>query len=195
MSSFPLSASTFAPLATAVGSGLQPDNLGNQDLQPERSTEWEVGSEAGFFDDRMVLDVTYWDRTVDDALVARQFAVTGGFIDTQLDNIGELKANGLEIGVTAFPVSRPNFGLEVFANAAYLNEEVTSLGGAAPIKAGGSYPRYRNFIIEGFAPGALFGSKLRNVPAGQVPFDANGDGERIRTRSSWPFSRRLPRAD
>ena len=166
---------TFSPLATAVGPGLQPLNLGNQNLEPEVSTEWEGGAEAGFLDDRLVLDVTYWDRVVEDALVARQFAVSGGFIDEQLDNIGRLEASGWELSATAFPVNTPNFGLEVFANAAYISETVTDLGGAPPLKVGGSYPRYRNFIIEGFAPGALFGEKLLDVGAGQVPFDTNGD--------------------
>ncbi len=70
---------------------MAPGNLGNQKLKPEVATEWEVGAEAGFLDDRIGLEVTYWDRVVKDALVARQFAPSGGFVQTQLDNIGELK--------------------------------------------------------------------------------------------------------
>ena len=34
------------------------------------------------------------------------------------------------------------------------------MGGAPPLKVGGSYPRYRNFLKEGFAPGTLFGAAL-----------------------------------
>jgi len=62
-------------------------------------------------------------------------------------------------------------------NAAYLNETITDLGGAPSIKVGGSYPRYRNFLEEGFAPGENFGVKLVDVTADQLPVDiVNGDG-------------------
>ena len=76
---------------------MRPSNLGNDALKPEVSTEWEVGAEIGLFNDRASVDVTYWDRKVTDALVARQFPVTGGFTNTQLDNIGEMVARGIEL--------------------------------------------------------------------------------------------------
>jgi hypothetical protein len=63
------------------------------------------------------------------------------------------------------------------------------MGGAPALKVGGSYPRYRNFLKEGFAPGTLFGAALPGqcsarpagatymcLNAGDVPFDSNGDG-------------------
>ena len=50
--------------------------------------------------------------------------------------------------------------INVFANASYLQQEVKDLGGAPPIKAGGSYPRYRNFVKEGYSPGAFFGARV-----------------------------------
>jgi hypothetical protein len=40
--------------------------------------------------------------------VARQFAVSGGFINTQLDNIGELKATAGDIGVRGTVLQRQN---------------------------------------------------------------------------------------
>src|SRR6266568_4199960 len=88
------------------------------------------------------------------------------------------------------PISRPEFSLKVFGNAAFLHEIVTSLGGSPPLKVGGSYPRYRNFVKEGYAPNSLFGAKLvgpcSQRPAGatyaclqpgQNPYDLNGDGQ------------------
>ena len=61
----------------------------------------------------------------------------------------------------------------MFANTAYISEEVTDLGGAPPLKTGGSYPRYRNFIKEGYAPGAFFGAVLD--PNMAIPLDLNTD--------------------
>ena len=155
-----------------LGPGIQPANLGNPDLKPEVATEWEVGAEVGVFSDRAALEVTFWDRTVNDALVARQFPVTGGFLARQLSNIGQIDSRGLEIGLRGTAVERENFQLSLFANGAYLKETLTDLGGAPPVKVGGSYPRYRNWLREGYAPGAFFGPIVRNV---EFPLDTNGD--------------------
>ena len=163
---------TYSPLASETGAGVVPSNLGNPDLRPEVSTEWEVGSEIGLAGDRIGLEVTYWNRTVEDLLVSRQFAPSGGFRATQLDNIGQMKAWGLETGIDATLVSNPSFSLDLFANASYLSEKITDLGGAPPIKIG--YYRYRIWLKEGYAPGAFFGPKL--VDAAN-PIDVNRDGQ------------------
>lgn len=151
---------TYRAMAASTGGGLIPDNLGNPDLKPEVSTEIEAGAEAGFFNDRMSLTVTNWHRKVNDALVQKQFPLSGGFTARQLANIGELEANGWEIGVTGFVVNKPNLSIDLFANGSYLHQNVVSLGGAPPVKVQGSYVRIRGFIKEGYAPGSLFGAKI-----------------------------------
>jgi TonB-linked SusC/RagA family outer membrane protein len=181
---------TFNPLSGDAGSGLSPGNIGNPDLKPEISTELEGGAEVGLWGDKLGLQYTYWNRKIADLLVDKQYPISGGFQNTQLSNIGEMTANGHEIGIKAFLVQKANFSADVFVNGAYLHQTVTSLGGAAEIKVGGSYPRYRNYIKEGFTPGAMFGSKLARScterPAGktyvclnpgEVSYDFNGDGK------------------
>jgi TonB-linked SusC/RagA family outer membrane protein len=180
---------TYEPLATPLGPGLAPNNLGNPDLKPEVSTEIEAGFEVGAWDNKLGLDFTYWNRKVTDVLVSKQFALSGGFRDRQLANIGELSANGMDVSVKAFIVNTARYSLDLFANTAYIKQEVVSLGGAPPIKVGGSYPRYRNFIIAGQAPGALLGAKLVQscslrpaganytcLNAGEYAYDTNADG-------------------
>ncbi len=183
---------TYAALTSPAGSGLVPANLGNPDLRPEVSTEWEVGTEVGVLGDRASLDFTRWQRTVRDALYARQFPVTGGFTAAQLDNIGRLDAFGWDLKAKGILVNRPSLSVDAYAGIGFLSQIVTSLGGAPPVKVGGSYPRYRNFVKEGYAPGSFFGAKLPDpcapgatkTPAGgvclqpgQLPFDTNKDGK------------------
>ena len=119
--------------------------------------------EAGLFNDSWSVDVTYWNRTVNDAMVARQFPVTGGFTASQLVNIGELAGQGIEASIRGNVFQTEGLSVNMFANTAYLNEEIVSLGGAPPLKTGGSYPRYRNYLLEGYAPGSYFGAVLANV--------------------------------
>ena len=136
---------TFNALAATTGPGIQPRNLGNALLKPEVSKELEFGGEVGFLNDRVGLDLTYWTRTTEDALVARRFPVSGGFSRSQLDNIGLMEASGFEIKFNALAVDAQNLTIDVFANGAFLSEKIASMGGAPLIKSGGSYSRYRNF--------------------------------------------------
>ena len=180
---------TYGALASEAGPGVSPLNLGNSALRPEIATEWEMGSEIGILNDRAAVEMTYWNRVTRDALYPRQFAPSGGFRATQLFNIGRVDAHGWELGVNVVPITRPDFSIRVFGNTAFLHEIVASLGGAPPLKVGGSYPRYRNFVYEGYAPNSLFGAKLVGpcsarpagatyacLQAGQYPYDLNKDG-------------------
>ena len=182
---------TYRALTSPTGSGLVPANLGNPDLRPEISTEFEVGAEMGFLQNRASLEFTRWQRRVNDALYARQFPVSGGFTAAQLVNIGQLDAFGWDLKGKAFVVNRPGLSADIYGSTGFLSQIVTSLGGASPVKVGGSYPRYRNFVKEGYAPGAFFGGKLPGACAagatttaggglclqpGQLPFDVNKTG-------------------
>ena len=154
---------TYTPQPSVDGPGVRPSNLGNQNLKPEVATEIEAGAELGLFGDRASINFTYWKTNVVDALVARQFPVSGGFINTQLDNIGEMKKNGIDLTLQGTLLRNRNLNLNLFANGAFLKQEIADLGGAPPLKTGGSYTRYRQFLVEGYAPGAFFGPKLADV--------------------------------
>jgi hypothetical protein len=163
---------TFTPLPSAEGPGVRPANLGNDALKPEISTEWELGTELGLFRDRASIDLSYWDRTVTDAIVSRQFPVTGGFTATQADNIGQLSAHGYEIGARGSVLQTPNLSVNLFATAAFIRETIDDLGGAPPLKTGGSYSRYRNYLTEGYAPGAFFAAEVARDLA--IPLNLDG---------------------
>lgn len=163
---------TYAPLNSVSGSGVEPSNLGNDALKPETSTEIETGFDLGLFDNRMALTATYWDRTVSDVLIARQYAFSGGFPNPQLDNIGEMKAHGYEIGLNGTVFEAPRASLELFANGAYLKQTVTDMGDAPPLKPG--YYRYGNWVREGYSPGSFFGPKLIDA---EFPIDVDGNGQ------------------
>jgi len=164
---------TFSPLASELGAGLVPANLGNPALKPEISTETEFGFEAGLLDNRVAIEFTSWQRQVNDLLVAQQFPVSGGFRATQLNNIGSMEANGLEMGFKWFAIQNQNLSADVFFNAAYLKQTLTDLGGAPPLKIG--YIRYRGFLKEGYPLGSLFSPRLAEVcPAGGARTNSAG---------------------
>ena len=159
---------TFSPIVTSVGSGLLPSQLGNPDLRPEISTEVEGGFEAGLFSNKVAIEFTAWSRTVRDALVPRTFATSGGFRNAQLTNIGTIDATGMELGLRSQLIQKQNTKLELFANAAYLKQTLTSLGGAPPIRVSGGYARYRIYLKEGAPLGSIYEPRLAGQ-CGQVP--------------------------
>jgi TonB-linked SusC/RagA family outer membrane protein len=196
---------TYGSLALASGdAGLVPLNLGNSRLAPEVATEAEVGFEVGVLENRVGLQATGWNRVVNDLLVPVQYAPSGGFLATQLTNVGQMRARGLELQLNGLALDRRGLQLELFANAAYLWQRVTSLGGAAPIKVGTGGVRYRNFVREGYAPGSLFGGDILRPCAdvartpclqpGQVPYDFNGDGQPDTEAQARAFLASVPRS-
>jgi TonB-linked SusC/RagA family outer membrane protein len=157
---------TFAPLRGELGAGLAPSNLGNPKLKPEVATEVEGGFEAGFLNNKVGINATAWQRTISDLLIARQFAPSGGFRSTQLDNIGEAKAHGFEFGTNAIILNRPGLEVEFNANAAYLKQTLTSLGGAAAIKTQAAYVRHRVFLKQGDPLGSIYVPRLASACPG-----------------------------
>src|SRR2546421_6492531 len=78
-----------------------PDTLGNPALGPEKSGELEVGFDAAARDDRLSLTFTYYHRHTVDALLAVPQPASSGFITPQLENVGELSADGIEASLAA----------------------------------------------------------------------------------------------
>ncbi|MDE2754603.1 MAG: SusC/RagA family TonB-linked outer membrane protein, partial [Gemmatimonadota bacterium] len=53
--------------------------LGNQDIEPERTTEYEVGADLAFLDDRLSLGVTYYQQKTTDAILDVDVPPSTGF--------------------------------------------------------------------------------------------------------------------
>ena len=168
---------TYLPWASEFGPGVSPGNVGNPALKPEISTEIEMGGEVGLLNDKLAFDFQYWSRDVKDALIQKQYPQSGGFYRTQVSNIGSLEASGWEIGVDASLIRNSNYSVDLYGSISYLEEKILELN-APEQKVGGSYPRYRNFLAEGWAPGTYFGAKGSWEVDSNIkyPIDSDGDG-------------------
>ena len=168
---------TYLPWASEFGPGVSPGNVGNPALKPEISTEIEMGGEVGLLNDKLAFDFQYWSRDVADALIQKQYPQSGGFYRTQVSNIGSLEASGWEIGVDASLIRNSNYSVDLYGSISYLEEKILKLN-APEQKVGGSYPRYRNFLAEGWAPGTYFGAKGSWEVDSNIkyPIDSDGDG-------------------
>jgi len=67
----------------------------NPDLKPELISEFEVGFDSRFLNNRVNLSVSYFDRSTEDLIVFQNLAPSTGFTTTQA-NIGKVEGDGWE---------------------------------------------------------------------------------------------------
>ncbi len=83
-------------------------NLGNPNLKPERTTEYELGFESNFYNKRVNLDLSVYHKKTSDLLFSRPLAGSTGFI-SQTDNILDLQNRGIEVVLNIVPVKAKDF--------------------------------------------------------------------------------------
>jgi TonB-dependent starch-binding outer membrane protein SusC len=126
------SSSPYALSPTVVRSGVVPANPGNSELEPERGVEIEFGFDAGLFNERVGLEVTYYDKTSKNLILSRPIPASLGFTQNPAVNIGELKNNGWEVGVNARVYEQSNFSWDARVNLSTNSNKVTDLGDVEP---------------------------------------------------------------
>ena len=73
--------------------------LGNSNLKPERVDEIELGLEGSFFNHRVSLDLSLYQRNTLDLIVEQPLDPSTGYTETQT-NIGKIENKGIEIDLT-----------------------------------------------------------------------------------------------
>ncbi|MEO0902386.1 MAG: TonB-dependent receptor, partial [Bacteroidota bacterium] len=163
--------SLFNPIAINGNSGLVPDQrLGNEDVAPERQEEIEIGFDAGFLDNRIGFEFTYYNQQITDLLLERELSPSTGF-STRFENIGELENQGIEILLRAAPIKTKDFSWDITTTFATNDNEVTSVPGGQ-IGLAGSFGS--SFVIEGESLGVFFRSFYDRDANGNIIFDENG---------------------
>ncbi len=80
---------TFTPTSVLEGlNGVTPNNPGNADLEPEKTTEFEGGIDLGLLDDRVSIEATVYYAKTTDALLSVALPPSMGFTSSQQQNIG-----------------------------------------------------------------------------------------------------------
>ena len=115
-------------LAGADQPGITVGGTGNLNLKPEVSREIEGGFEAAFFGSRAGLEVTYYEKTSTDLLIARPLPPSLGLTQTQFDNLGESQNKGWEVMLRSQILELRNAKLEVTATYAGNKTKLTDIG-------------------------------------------------------------------
>ena len=149
-------------------------------LVPERTTSAELGFDARFFDDRVGLDLTYYQQTTDNQILSLPVPLSSGYRE-QIVNGGKVSASGLEAVLSLRPVwnddfkwtSRFNFS----TNRATVDElpEGTERFTLAYSRVYNSVNQTVFFIVgEGGEIGDIWGTGYLRNDAGDLVLNADG---------------------
>jgi TonB-linked SusC/RagA family outer membrane protein len=164
--------------------------VGNEDIEPETMTEQEYGIDAQFLGERIGLEATYFDRTIENLLLDAPLAMSSGFTGTTI-NGGELTTDGWELALTAVPLSSGD--LNWVSRTTFYKFEGTVVDlPVAPFNVTGSFgDSYgRSRMVEGNSVTGIYGN-LNGTPStllGDATPDFQMGFSNDLTFRNWRFS-------
>ena len=161
----------------------------NADIKWETATEFNVGVDFGFLDNRINGSLNYFNKEASDLLADIAYPDGANLRNSGFSNIGSVTTDGVEFNVNVDILKKDNLNWNVGFNVAYLNQEITDLGVTVPgfqgymtgdNIAGGSNNRVKINTV-GFNPGSfyvyeqLYDANKKPIQGAYV--DRNGDGK------------------
>ncbi|MEL6718963.1 MAG: SusC/RagA family TonB-linked outer membrane protein, partial [Bacteroidota bacterium] len=112
-------------LGNALG-GINNNSIPNADLVPLYSTEFEIGGDFRFMNNRVGLDVAYYSRETSKDILNAAVSATSGY-GSKTVNVGRLTNKGVELLLTLSPVKTAKFDWDFSLNYSNNQNEVVQL--------------------------------------------------------------------
>ncbi len=142
------------------------NTVGNPLLDPQLLQEVEAGIEAKFLNNRIGLDLTFYNRGTVDLITTAPIDPASGYTATPV-NVGKISNKGIELGFNATPVKLSN-GLQwdIIWNFTKVNPKVEDLGTAIDEIVLAGFTARGNFAIAGQPTYVIKGSGALRDPEG-----------------------------
>lgn len=151
-----------------------PAGIVNPNILPEKSSSYEVGLSSGFLNDRLVLDLTYYNIKDENQIINLPISEASGFTSRKV-NGNVYTTNGFEVVAAVKAINNKNFKWSVSANWSSYVKKITEIYGNQPksgnLKLGERTDSYYATVWQKSADGKLIlganGLPIRD------PFPAN----------------------
>ena len=147
---FPAFGSKFTTLVASNIAGTQGSIVniqgGDPNIKPERQTEFEAGIDFSVFKSKLNFELSFYNKKIFDFLLLATVPPSSGFT-TKFINAGDLRNQGIEVGVNAKPVSTKNFIWTSSVNFWFNRSNVTRLS-IPPVILGAFGTSLGSFQIE-----------------------------------------------
>lgn len=98
----------------------------NKDLKPTRTNSIELGFDLKFLNNRVGLDVTYYNQRSNNQIMSMKTSTSSGYF-SQLINAGCIENKGLEIALNSRPIQLKDFSWDLGVNFAKNSNKVVEL--------------------------------------------------------------------
>ena len=165
---------------------LRLDNvLPNADLRPETTESTEVGLDLRFFNDRLGMDLTYYETNTIDQLFTIALPIGSGAA-SYYTNGGNIENKGLEVLLSGTPILTDNFAWDMSINFSRNRGLVLEISDERPQVEVGNDQYLRRYVVEQGQPfGEIYSLQgWERDEQGRVIVDAEGlpvvgEGRRI----------------
>ena len=101
--------------------------LSNRNLRPERAKSLELGADVRFFNNRLGVDLAYYNTNVEDQIFALDIPQSSGYA-SKIENAGKVNSYGFEVALNATPIaSKSGFRWDMDINWSLQRSEVKEL--------------------------------------------------------------------
>ena len=101
----------------------------NPDLRWETRSTFNIGTDLGLFNNRLLLTAEYYYSKTTDMLYEYDVPVPTFAFDKLLANIGSMSNSGFELGIGVVPISKKDMELNINVNMAWQKNKLLSLNG------------------------------------------------------------------
>lgn len=136
--------------------GIGLSRMANPNLRWEKNTQFDIGLEIGFIQDRVSLEADYYYKRADDMLLAAPVPATSAY-STVIQNIGSMENRGFEFAVRTANIVNANFSWSTDFNISLNRNKVLNLTGGQDIIQGGNPVTGNRIIREGEAINSFYG--------------------------------------
>jgi TonB-dependent starch-binding outer membrane protein SusC len=163
------------------GGGYRPSNPGNKNLTPEQQTEIEFGADASFFNNRVNVELTYYNKQFKDMLFNASVApdINNGFTRF-VRNVATMYNRGFEFSVNTAVVRTKDLEWNVGVNGFTLENKITKLNDPVRPEAAGPNnivqlrPDYSISSVFGGLVSSVFTDRVNNYIGPTIPgFEGN----------------------
>ena len=147
--------------------------LGNRNLANELFVEIEGGVEARFLNNRVGLDLSLFDKTSQDLIIALPLDPATGATSTTV-NAAEVQNKGIELGLDITPVVVGDFSWDVTLNYTKITSKVNSIfEGIERVYVEG-FGTLGNYAIPGEPFGVIYGQQFARDDQNRILVDGQG---------------------
>jgi len=116
----------YAPNFAGVPRYSTPNTMPNNALKPEIISTWEIGGEFKFFNNRLGIDVTYYNKNTKDLITDVEISGASGYLYKTL-NAGEMENKGIDLMISGTPIKTNDFSWDIFVSFNANKNKVLSL--------------------------------------------------------------------